>query len=223
MRRLALAALLAALPATAQVTVDPEAIAPTPRPAKPAPRKPEPAKPPKPRVPAPKPTAAPTPPAPPVPAAPPAGPVLPPPIEVPLRPTPPPQPVTVTPDAPGETTPIPGGIRITFGPGRSDLNPASDQALRRLAHATQTDLTVTSFAAGTQDDPSTPRRISLSRALAARAVLITEGVLSTRIFVRALGPTSPGFADGPPDRVDISAASAPRSSSETAPDKTPAP
>ena len=58
-------------------------------------------------------------------------------------------------------------------------------------------------AAGSADDPSTPRRLSLSRALAARAVLITEGIASTRIYVRALGASGP--PDGPPDRVDVSA------------------
>jgi hypothetical protein len=36
-----------------------------------------------------------------------------------------------------------------------------------------------------------------------RSVLISQGVPSVRIFVKALGPASPGFADGPPDRADI--------------------
>ena len=64
---------------------------------------------------------------------------------------------------------------------------------------------VTAFAAGSPEDPSTPRRLSLARALAARAVLINEGIASTRIYVRALGSAA---GDGPADRVDLSAAPA---------------
>ena len=59
---------------------------------------------------------------------------------------------------------------------------------------------VVATAAGSADDPSTPRRLSLSRALAVRAVLINEGIPSTRIYPRALGPN---IGDGPPDRVDV--------------------
>ena len=59
------------------------------------------------------------------------------------------------------------------------------------------------YAAGSPEDPSTPRRLSLARALAARAVLINEGIASTRIYVRALGSAAD---DGPADRVDLSAA-----------------
>jgi len=45
-----------------------------------------------------------------------------------------------------------------------------------------------------------PRRLSLSRALAVRAFLIDQGVRSTRLDVRALGDKT---GDGPADRVDI--------------------
>ncbi|MBV9756580.1 MAG: hypothetical protein JO047_05955, partial [Alphaproteobacteria bacterium] len=50
------------------------------------------------------------------------------------------------------------------------------------------------------DDPSTPRRLSLSRALTARQVLLDRGMGSTHIYVRALGANA---GDGPPDRVDV--------------------
>jgi outer membrane protein OmpA-like peptidoglycan-associated protein len=50
------------------------------------------------------------------------------------------------------------------------------------------------------DSPSQARRLSLSRALAARSKLIEQGVRSTRIDVRALGNKSAG---GPADRIDI--------------------
>ena len=118
---------------------------------------------------------------------------LPPPIVVPIRPRrrrrrPP---WWRTP--PATLRQITGGLRITFGPGSSDLNPRTDAAIRALVHEAPpfdtTTFTVTTYAAGTAEDPSTPRRLSLSRALAIRSVLISEGVTSVRIYVKALGAT----------------------------------
>jgi hypothetical protein len=62
-------------------------------------------------------------------------------------------------------------------------------------------VTVQAYAQGTKEDPSTPRRLSLSRGLAARAVLLNDGIASTRIYLRALGASDAG--DGPPNRVDV--------------------
>ena len=53
---------------------------------------------------------------------------------------------------------------------------------------------------GTPEDPSTARRLSLSRALAVRSALMADGVASSRIYVRALGATG---GDEAPDRVDL--------------------
>jgi outer membrane protein OmpA-like peptidoglycan-associated protein len=149
------------------------------------------------------------------PAPPPAA-VLPPVVDVPHVAPPPPPPVPVLPDALGEATPIPGGVRITFGVGKADLNPATNDALRKIAGEVKgdatIDLNVLAYAAGNADDPSTPRRLSLSRALAARAVLISEGIVSTRIYVRALGATA---SDGPPERVDVIRAGTPVTPSPT--------
>jgi outer membrane protein OmpA-like peptidoglycan-associated protein len=230
-------ALLAAPAAWAQVSVDPRALDPLTPPstsgaAKPAPVKPAPAKPaatpaassagnstgkppaatnstvrPLPGGPA-------SPPAgnlPAVPATPPSPIVLPPPVAVPTRAAPPPTAPPIAADAPGVATAMAGGLRIGFGPGRADLNPATETAIRALARggpgvtaaAENASFTITSFAAGTPEDPSTARRLSLSRATAVRSVLIAQGVASVRIYVRALGPASPGFADGPPDRADL--------------------
>ena len=149
-----------------------------------------------------------------VPKAPPLPVALPPPtLVVPARPPPPPTPVSVLPAAPGQALTIAGGARITFGPGQSDLNPATDAAIKALMHAAPrsdaTTFTVAAYAQGTPEDPSTARRLSLARALAVRSVLITEGVASVRIYVKALGPPSaalPQSQDGPPDRVDITVA-----------------
>ena len=151
------------------------------------------------------------------PTAPPA-PVLPPPIVVPTRPPPPPTPAAITADAPNVATTLAGGLRITFGDDRADFNPAADAALRALAHGPpEANYTVAAYAAGSPDDPSTPRRVSLSRALAVRAVLMAEGVASARIYVRALGASMPAIADGPPDRVDITVAGPPAPSQKAAP------
>ena len=68
---------------------------------------------------------------------------------------------------------IPGGIRLTFGPGVADLNQANDEALLDIRPARAkadpaTTVSVNAWAPGTNDDPSTPRRLALDRALAAR-------------------------------------------------------
>lgn len=149
-------------------------------------------------------------PAPVMPLAPPAPPVIPPPIAVPTRPPPPPPVVEVVADAQGVASKTDAGWRITFGPGKSDLNPAMVRALRDLARAlpAQASVTVSAFAPGAPEDPSSSRRLSLARGLAVRGVLITEGLASTRITVRALG-ASPAIAAGPADRVDLVVSSPP--------------
>jgi outer membrane protein OmpA-like peptidoglycan-associated protein len=146
-------------------------------------------------------------PAPPLAAGPPPNPVIaPPPFVMPAHPPPPPPPVPVRADATGAALALPGHIeRITFGPGSSELNPATVDAIRQIAAAAIANpallVTVTAWAAGNNDDPSTPRRLSLDRALAARAVLINAGVISERIHAVAKGFSDPGA--GPIDRVDI--------------------
>jgi outer membrane protein OmpA-like peptidoglycan-associated protein len=142
-----------------------------------------------------------------VPAAPPPGPVIPPPIQVPTRPVPPPPPTQVVADAPGTAIEAQDGLRITFGPGRADLNAVTDAALRTLVHSlppfNTTLFTLTATAAAEPEDPSTPRRLALSRALAVRGVLIAEGVTSPRIVVKVIGAVEGASGDPMPDRVDI--------------------
>lgn len=141
-----------------------------------------------------------------MPSAPPANPVIVPPAFVmPTHAPPAPPPVPVRPDAEGAAFPIPGGTRITFGAGSSDLNPATLAALQAIgtqaAANPATIVSVTGWAPGPVDDPSTARRLSLDRALAARAVLIRAGMLSDRI--RAVAKGSNEVAGGPADRVDV--------------------
>lgn len=139
-----------------------------------------------------------------VPLAPPPAPVLPPPLVVPTRPPTPPAPAPVAQNAPGAAGKIQGGLRVTFGEGRADLNPGTDSALRTLAHdaPAETSFTVAAFAPGAPEDPSTPRRLSLSRALTVRSVLISAGIPSVRVYVKALG-AGRGVEEGPADRVDV--------------------
>ena len=145
-----------------------------------------------------------------VPPAPPPVAMLPPMVPPPpAHPSTPPPPAPVVAGAPGDAVPIPGGLRVTFAPEKAELNPETDAALQKLAHATAASpdatVTVMAYAAGPPDDPSTPRRVSLSRALAARSVLIAQGIPSTHIFVRALGAVA---SDAPPDRVDVTVSAA---------------
>jgi outer membrane protein OmpA-like peptidoglycan-associated protein len=95
-------------------------------------------------------------------------------------------------------------LRVTFGAGQADLSPSSAAAIKSLVAGappgTNTSFNVAAYAAGTPEDPSTARRLSLSRALAVRSALMADGVSSTHIYVRALGAAS---GDEPPDRVDL--------------------
>jgi outer membrane protein OmpA-like peptidoglycan-associated protein len=115
---------------------------------------------------------------------------------------PPPPPVSAT--AATKAAPTTAGLRLTFAPDQSDLSPDSSASIKQLATSAQagddTTYNVQAYAPGKPDDPSTARRVSLSRAMAVRAALVASGVPSARIFVRALGEQ---FGDGPPDRVDI--------------------
>ena len=207
-----LAMLLLGLAGTAQAQVPPgvnsgalDTLKPTPARPRSAPQRQAARPAPRPNAAQPAPAAIPVPPKPPVvPTAPPAIAAIPPAVTVPVQRPPDPPPVVVTADAPGEALPAPGGVRATFGPSRADLNTVTEAAIRDFARPLRNSeqaINVLAYAAGSPDDPSTPRRLSLARALAARAVLINEGIPSTRIYVRALGPTS---GDGPADRVDLS-------------------
>ena len=115
-----------------------------------------------------------------------------------------PPPVSAT--ATGAGAPFAGGLRITFGADAGELSPASETALKAFILAVpKTDaltFNVQAYSAGTANDPSTARRLSLSRGLAVRSVLMSAGVPSSRIYVRALGAAA---GTGPADRADVTA------------------
>jgi len=159
------------------------------------------------------------PPAPPplVPLAPPPPPVIPAPVAVPIRPAPPPPPPALAADAPDKAMLLSDGLRITFGADRSDLNPAADEVLKTfVANTAKPGITYTilSYAAGSPDDASIARRLSLARALTVRSVLINAGLTSDRIYVKALGSNVPASADGPVDRTDILVNPSPQNAAE---------
>lgn len=161
-----------------------------------------------------------------IPAGPPPPPVFRAPvINVPLHPPPPPPPVPTVQNAIGTAVAIDNGTRITFGGGSADLNPVTMQAVQAFAARLKADpesrADLDAYGAGTADDPSTPRRMALSRGLAARAVLINEGIPSTRIYVRVIGqPTAATLsadATAPSDRVDMRLSQSPGAAPAPAP------
>lgn len=127
-------------------------------------------------------------------------PIVPP--ESPPGAAPPPPPVSDKATTTVEATTL--GLRLKFDTEQSDLSPDSVGSIKELAAKApagdDTTFNVKAYSPGKPDDPSTARRISLSRAMAVRAALIADGVQSSRIFVRALGEQ---YGDGPPNRVDI--------------------
>jgi outer membrane protein OmpA-like peptidoglycan-associated protein len=126
-----------------------------------------------------------------------------PPPTVEAAPPPPPPPISDTATSAASATG--NGLRVTFGAGETDLSPASATAIQNVVKAAPpgdtTSFNVVAYAAGTPEDPSTARRLSLARALAVRSALMADGVSSARIYVRALGAQ---VGDAPADRVDLS-------------------
>ncbi len=100
--------------------------------------------------------------------------------------------------------PLPPPVRVVFQAGKADLTPADQAAIQDLARAipmlAADSVNVMAYAAGKPDDPSTARRLSLSRGLAVRSVLLASGVPSAQIYVRALGSTP---SNGPADHVEL--------------------
>jgi outer membrane protein OmpA-like peptidoglycan-associated protein len=125
-----------------------------------------------------------------VPAAPPAVATMAP-LSPPLPSAAPPPAPPISPQAPSKAAPTTTGLTVTFGEGDATLSPASASAIRHLVALTpktgETSYNVLAYAAGNTKDPSTARRLSLERGLTVRGVLLTAGVPSSRIYVRALG------------------------------------
>ena len=95
-------------------------------------------------------------------------------------------------------------LTILFAADDSQLPAGAQPALTSLAKRMSRDDSMTlqllAYADGDASNISKARRLSLSRALEVRRVLMDMGVRSTRIEVRALGNKQDGT--GPIDRVD---------------------
>ena len=95
-------------------------------------------------------------------------------------------------------------LRVGFASGSAKLDPPAETDLKRVAEALKGDealrIQLLAYAGSSGNSASQARRLSLSRALAARSSLINQGIKSARIDVRALGDKAAG---GPADRIDI--------------------
>jgi outer membrane protein OmpA-like peptidoglycan-associated protein len=117
-----------------------------------------------------------------------------------------PAPAAPAPPAGNAPAPAPATERILFKPDDANLPDEAKQELDRLAARLSADgrlyVQLVAYAgASPGSDASQARRMSLSRALAARSYLVDHGVEIKQIDVRPLGSKSePGAA---PDRVDL--------------------
>ncbi len=94
-------------------------------------------------------------------------------------------------------------LTLTFAGASADLNIDTQQKLdaiiRQMIDAPAMRLQLRSYAAGPDGTKSDARRLSLSRALSVREFLMSHGIDSTRVDVRALGSETD---TQPLDRVD---------------------
>lgn len=118
---------------------------------------------------------------------------------------------------PTAPAPVPRPLTVLFPPDASTLAPADAAAIAKLAKSTPesdaTSFTVLAYAAGSPQNPSAPRRLSLARALAVRAALQAGGVPAGRIYLRAMGAAA---GAGPADRAEIRVSGSPTPAAGTA-------
>ncbi len=123
-----------------------------------------------------------------------------------------PQVATLPPDS-RDTTPVPGvpaplpqpaGIRILYAADATELPEAARKDLDALAAWLQAHpearLQIVGYASAATKTGSEARRRSLLRTLAVRTYLVENGVLSTRMDVRAMGDRTD---ETPKDRVEV--------------------
>lgn len=100
----------------------------------------------------------------------------------------------------------PNALRVLFDTNSTTLNAATIEAIRHyaagMAPESETRLVLRSYATLPGNDVSMPRRLSLSRALAVRSLLVQSGVATTRIYPIAQGRPN-GTDTAPADRLDI--------------------
>ncbi|MCB9979353.1 MAG: OmpA family protein [Rhodospirillales bacterium] len=94
---------------------------------------------------------------------------------------------------------------LVFKKGQADLEAVqADRLKKAIASSLEKNkdarLQIQSFASPADDSQSSARRVSLLRALAVRAYLVSHGIAPSRIDVRALGEDGKGT---PADRIDM--------------------
>ena len=119
--------------------------------------------------------------------------------------TPPAPAAAPKPQAAGISGPGAAPLRsVAFAPGDADLSGDSRKVLDSFTASLTEDpnlrMQLLAYAGEPNLSASQARRLSLSRALAVRSYLISKGIRSTRIDVRALGNKVPS---GTPNRVDL--------------------
>ncbi len=119
--------------------------------------------------------------------------------------TPPAPAAAPKPQAAGISGPGAAPLRsVAFAPGDADLSGDSRRVLDSFTASLTEDpnlrMQLLAYAGEPNLSASQARRLSLSRALAVRSYLISKGIRSTRIDVRALGNKVPS---GTPNRVDL--------------------
>ena len=140
-------------------------------------------------------------------AAPPPAPKMAKPAPAPIPPAPAAAPKPPALQQQAARTPGPGAAplqSVAFASGNADLSGDSRKVLDlfagSLTEAPNLRMQLLAYAGEPNLSASQARRLSLSRALAVRSYLISKGIRSTRIDVRALGNKVPS---GTPNRVDL--------------------
>lgn len=128
-------------------------------------------------------------------------------IVVPLHPPAPPPMPTVNKEAKGEARVTAKHTLLIFDENSIDLNESMLKAIMDYANTLKQHPNATIFlnaySHGNADDLSTPRRTALNRGLAIRAVLINQGIPSTRIYLLAKGVPDTQVKDLSPDHVEL--------------------
>ena len=128
-------------------------------------------------------------------------------IVVPLHPPAPPPMPQIIKEAKGEVRATNKHTLIIFDENSIDLNESMLKAVMDFANTLKQHPNATIFlnaySHGNADDLSTPRRTALNRGLAIRAVLINQGIPSTRIYLLAKGIPETQVQDLSPDHVEM--------------------
>ncbi|MDI2089887.1 OmpA family protein [Commensalibacter oyaizuii] len=128
-------------------------------------------------------------------------------VTVPLHPPAPPPMPKVNEQAKGEVKTTDKRTILIFDKDSEELNEPMMKAIMDVANMLKQhpddQIYLNAYSHGTSDDPSTPRRTALNRGLVIRAVLINQGIASTRIYLIAKGVPQTQDKNLNPDYVEM--------------------